>query len=129
MRDLEVFDVCHKRYRHLSEWLEGRVPGSGGRAAASTGYRWRPERGRAEDYKADFAMAGRRALARPTWERRQRLFQIYFLERAEYKAAPKLLGVPRSTFDWWCWEIKKVVGRELSRAGIFPPGKYFRARG
>lgn len=62
-------------------------------------YRRRSERARAEEYKADFAMAGRRALARPTWAHRQRLFEIYFLERAEYKIAPELLGVPRSTFD------------------------------
>ncbi len=123
-----MFDVCHARYCQLRDWLSGRIPASAGRDTPSGGYRWKPDRVGAEEYAADFELAARRALARPTWKKRMRLFEIYFLDGTEYKHAIALVGVPVSTFDWWCWEIKKAVGREFARRGVFPPGRYFKGR-
>ena len=127
MRDLEIFDVCHARYCQLRDWLQGRVRGSAGRDAPSDGYRWRPSRTRAEEYIADFEIAGRRMLARPTWKGRLQLFEVYFLQGIEYRRAISLTRVPASTFDWWAWEIKKAVGKELAHRRIFSPGEYFRS--
>lgn len=129
MRPQDVFDICLERYRGL----RGRMGGQIGAIqldvpAASHGYQWRPDRARAADYVADFEQAGRRALDRPSWKGRQRLFAIYFLRGVEYRRAIAQVGVSPGTFDWWVSEIKKIVGRELSRAGLFPPSLYFRVR-
>jgi hypothetical protein len=129
MRSQEMFDICHERYRGLRGWLGKRIGAIQLNAPASSGgYQWRPDRARAADYVADFESAGRRALARPTWKGRYRLFEIYFCRGIEYRRAIALVGVPSGTFDYWTQEVKKSVGRELDRAGVFPPGRYFRVR-
>lgn len=94
----------------------------------SDGYRWRPERARAEEYVADFEMIAQRALHRPEWRGRLKLFRIYFLRKVEYQRAITLCGVAPGTFDYWVSEVKKACGREFSRTGLFPPGDYFRKR-
>ncbi len=121
------FDACHERYRSLSEWIEegrGRV-----RALSldtpSVGYQWRPERGRACEFVADFERIGRQALRRPEWKGRLKLFEIYFIHSMEYKEAIKLVGVAPGTFDYWAQEVKRAAGKEFSRCGLFPPSKYF----
>ena len=130
MRAAEIFDICHARYRGMREWLAGRPKASAGRLdVPASGYQWRPERARAAEYVADFEMCGRRALRRPMWKGRRRLFAIYFCRGIEYRRAIALLGVPSGTFDYWAQEVKQTVGREFTRAGLFPPGKYFRQRG
>ena len=123
----EVFDACHERYRSLSEWLEegrGRV-----RALSldtpSVGYQWRPERGRACEFVADFERIGRQALRRAEWKGRLKLFEIYFMHSMEYREAIKLVGVAPGTFDYWAQEVKRAAGKEFSRCGLFPPSKYF----
>jgi hypothetical protein len=55
------------------------------------------------------------------------LFEIYFLHAMEYREAIKLVGVAEGTFDYWLQEVKRAVGRELSRCHLFPPSKYFQA--
>jgi hypothetical protein len=130
MKAAEIFEVCLERYRGLREWLAGNPKTMAGRLdVPSGGYQWRPERARAAEYVADFEIAGRRALRRPMWKGRRRLFAIYFCAGVEYRRAIALLGVPSGTFDYWAQEVKQTVGRELARAGLFPPGKYFRKRG
>ena len=76
---------------------------------------------------ADFERIGKQALRRPRWKGRLKLFEIYFLHAMEYRDAIKLVGVAEGTFDYWLQEVKRAVGRELSRCHLFPPSKYFQA--
>jgi len=39
----------------------------------------------------------------------------------------QLVGVAEGTFDYWAGEVKRAVGRELSRCKLFPPSKYFQS--
>jgi hypothetical protein len=94
----------------------------------SAGYQWRPDRVRAEMYVADFEMIAERALRRPEWKGRLKLFRVYFLWGVEYRRAITLVGVAPGTFDYWSAEVKKICGRQFDRAGLFPPGSYFRVR-
>ena len=126
-----MFEICLERYRKLREWLADTT----GKVRAvdldvpSAGYQWRPARARACEYVADFERIGRRTLRRPEWKGRKRLFEIYFLRGEEYRRAIALTGVAEGTFDYWMQEVKRAVGRELARTGLFPPSRYFRERG
>jgi hypothetical protein len=51
---------------------------------------------------------------------------VYYLGGAEYEAARRHLGISEITWADWADEIRGRVGRELTRAGVFPPSKYFR---
>src|SRR5208282_411997 len=95
----------------------------------SSGYLWRPDRARACEYIADFERIGRHALRRPKWKGRLKLFNVYFLRGAEYRRAVRLVGVTEGTFYYWYKEVKRAVGAEFSRTGLFPPVRYFRTRG
>jgi hypothetical protein len=107
MKACEIFDSCHGRYRNLREWLAE----STGQIRALEpeshydGYHWRPE-----------------------WKGRLKLFEIYFVQSVEYKRAISLVGVADSTFDYWLGEVKRALGREFARTGLFPPWRYFRVR-
>jgi hypothetical protein len=128
MKPADIFAICFDRYRGIKE----RLAGSSGKLCAvdldtpSLGYQWRPERVRACDYVADFERIGRSALRRPEWKGRLKLFEIYFLKGVEYRNAIPLVGVAAGTFDYWAQEVKRAVGGEFSRTGLFPPGRYFR---
>ncbi|MGH9747464.1 MAG: hypothetical protein ACRD59_15320 [Candidatus Acidiferrales bacterium] len=128
MKASEMFDVCQQRYRSLQEWLAE----STGQIRALdmespyTGYQWRPARARASEYVADYERIGREALCRPEWKGRLKLFEIYYIHSVEYRRAISLVGVAEGTFDYWMAEVKRAVGRELSRTGLFPPSRYFR---
>jgi hypothetical protein len=127
MKAAEIFEVCHARYRGLRECLDnsrGNVR-SLALGMPSAGYQWRPERGRASDYVADFERIGRQSLRRPEWKGRLKLFEIYFLECIEYRRAITLVGVAPGTFDYWTQEVKRAIGCECSRTGLFPPSRYF----
>lgn len=129
MKASEVFDICHARYRGLRDWLAdttGTVR-SIGLETPSSGYQWRPENARGCEYVADFERIGRHALRRPEWRGRLKLFEIYFLGHAEYKSAIREVGVAEGTFDYWHREVKRAVGAEFSRTGLFPPSHYFRS--
>lgn len=127
MKTTEIFDVCHARYRGLSEWLAGSSGAvrSVGLDMPTSGYRWRPEGARGCEYIADFERIGRHALRRPEWTGRLKLFEIYFLGSAEYRSAIRLVGVAEGTFDYWHREVKRALGAEFSRTGLFPPSRYF----
>ena len=128
MKASEIFDVCQGRYRSLQDWLAE----STGQVRAldmespSSGYQWRPVRARASEYMADYERIGRGALRRPQWKERLKLFEIYYLHSVEYRRAISLVGVAEGTFDYWMAEVKRAVGGELSRTGLFPPSRYFR---
>jgi len=127
MKTAEIFDVCHGRYRSLRDCLtdsRGAVR-SITLDTPSSGYQWRPTRARACEYMADFERIGRHALRRPEWKGRLRLFEIYFLNTCEYRTAIQQLGIAEGTFDYWYREVKRALGAEFSRTGLFPPAQYF----
>ncbi len=130
MKSTDIFDECHGRYRGLREWLAD----SAGAVRSldfekpSAGYLWRPDRARACEYIADFERIGRHALRRPEWKGRLKLFNIYFLRGAEYRRAIRLVGVAEGTFDYWYREVKRAIGAEFSRTGLYPPSRYFNVR-
>jgi hypothetical protein len=129
MKAAEMFDVCHGRYRNLREWLAESSSSirSVNLKTPSPGYQWRPDRARACEYIANFERIGRHALRRPEWKGRLKLFEIYFLGSFEYKTAIRLVGVAEGTFDYWYREVKRALGAEFSRTGLFPPSVCFAA--
>ncbi|HEV2395921.1 MAG TPA: hypothetical protein VGS27_03120 [Candidatus Sulfotelmatobacter sp.] len=128
MKSSEIFEICHSRYRWLrSETNEGRIRPLVLEKPAN-GYSWRPVRARACEYVADFERIGRHALRRPEWKGRLKLFETYFLEGVEYRRAISLVGVAEGTFDYWFREVKRALGAEFLRTGMFPPSRYFQAR-
>jgi hypothetical protein len=130
MRATEVFDECHGRYRGLREWLADSTGSvrSLDFEKPSAGYLWRPDRARACDYVADFERIGRHALRRAEWKGRLKLFNVYFVRGAEYRRAIRLVGVAEGTFDYWYREVKRAIGAEFSRTGLYPPSRYFNVR-
>ena len=130
MKAAEIFDTCHGRYRGLRDWLAdttGEVR-SLDWEKPSSGYSWRPDRGRACEYVADFERIGRRSLRRAEWKGRLKLFELYFIGSMEYRTAIRLVGVAEGTFDYWYREVKRTLGAEFSRTGLFPPARYFHPR-
>ncbi|HKV03484.1 MAG TPA: hypothetical protein VJO53_00095 [Candidatus Acidoferrales bacterium] len=130
MKPADAFDACHGRYRGLREWLAD----SAGSVRSlnlenpSAGYLWRPDRSRACEYVADFERIGRRALRRPEWKGRLKLFNLYIVRGADYRRAIRLLGVGETTFEYWYRELKRAIGAEFLRTGLFPPSRYFCVR-
>ena len=74
---------------------------------------------------ADFERIGRQGLRRPEWKGRLRLFEAYFVNGATYQKARSEVGVAEGTFDYWYQEVKRTLGAEFSRTGLYPPSKYF----
>jgi len=126
----EIFDVCFARYRSLRDWLADSTGAvrSVDYDTPLEGYQWRPDRARACEYMADFERIGRRALRRRQWKGRLRLFNAYFVGGADYRRAVRLVGVAECTFDYWYREVKRTVGAEFARTGLFPPSRYFESR-
>ena len=57
---------------------------------------------------------------------RMAMFRVYYLGGADYHAARRQMGISELTWADWAEEIRRRVGWELTRAGMFPPAKYFR---
>ncbi len=57
---------------------------------------------------------------------RMAMFRLHYLGGAEYQAARRQMGISEITWADWADEIRRRVGNELTRAGMFPPAKYFR---
>ncbi|HXX43260.1 MAG TPA: hypothetical protein VEJ38_00930 [Candidatus Acidoferrales bacterium] len=130
MTSREIFDACYARYRRLRDWLADTTGAirSVDFDSPLDGYQWRPDRARACEYLADFERIGRAALRRPDWRGRLKLFNAYFVGGADYRKSVQIVGVSEGTFDYWYREIKRALGAEFSRAGLFPPSRYFQAR-
>ncbi len=130
MKATDVFDECHGRYRGLREWLTDSTGSvrSLDFEKPSAGYLWRPDRARACDYVADFERIGRHALRRSEWKGRLKLFNVYFVRGADYRRAVRMVGVAEGTFDYWYREVKRAIGAEFSRTGLYPPSRYFNSR-
>ena len=146
MKARDAFEICHEIYAAARELVDSRLPTT--RLEFTGKFLWRPDlRPRLVEYVADFALAGERALAD---ERKQFrlprartsstgaarndrlrasrliLFRLHYLGGAEYQAARHLLGLSELTWSDWAEEIRVRVGRELIRAGMYPPSRYFR---
>lgn len=126
----DVFDRCWARYRKLCDRhaanagrisivradrvLDGRTP--------NTRPVWQDwNRGMFEEiaFIVDFERIGREALeACPAWEKRLKLFEIYFLQETEYREAQKQLGVAPGTLDYWYQEVKKTCGMRFIERGL-----------
>lgn len=137
-----AFDVCHDVYEAAREAIDSKIPTLN--AESSGKYQWHPDRmPRLAEYVCDFARAGERALGLEPFSRtargrldgaratsfrasRMAMFRLYYLGGAEYHAARRQMGISEITWADWAEEIRRLVGRELTRAGVFPPSKYFR---
>lgn len=53
------------------------------------------------------------------------MFETYFVDDVEYRRAVRQVGVAPGTFDYWFREVKRALGAEYSRTGLFPPARYF----
>jgi hypothetical protein len=151
-----AFDVCHDVYRAAREAIDEKIPTLNMEAAgkyqwrpdrmprlaefvcdfARAGERVLGEEGgtlgRLAGKKFADGMEVRRKQAEAcstfTFRRASLLvmFRVYYLGGAEYSAARRHMGISEITWGDWSEEIRGAVGRELMRAGVFPPARYFR---
>lgn len=90
---------------------------------------WRPQGGpRGEEYVADFALAGRKALSRPEDASRLILFNLFYLGLTPYEQARNFLGLREDVWADKTEAIREAVGREIIRRQMFPPRAYFGER-
>jgi hypothetical protein len=89
-----------------------------GRAPSAGGTFGNEIRGRADRYRPRAPQLPRAS--------RLILFRMYYLGGAEYHAARRVLGISERTWSDWAEEIRRRVGDELIRAGMYPPGRYFK---
>jgi hypothetical protein len=136
-----AFDVCHDVYCAAREAIDTKMPTLN--LESSGKYQWQPDRmPRLAEYVCDFARAGERALefggrmgrasghgsqgyCEMRRASRMAMFRVYYLGGAEYQAARRHLGISELTWADWAEEIRGLVGRELTRSGVFPPSRYF----
>jgi hypothetical protein len=121
MKPAKAFDICHDVYASAREIMNSRMATI--QMTRASKFTWRPDlRPRLVDYVADFARAGERALS-PS---RLILFRLHYLGGCEYQLARQRMGLSEAGWENWTDEIRHDVGRELLRAGMFPPSRYFR---
>jgi hypothetical protein len=121
-----VFDVCHDVYLAARAALDGKVGTID--FDSKDKYLWRPDlRPHLAEYVADFALAGRRALAARVFASRLAMFDVFHVGGAEYPNARKHLGIGEIMWNQWLDDVRLRVGRELLRRGMFPPRDYFRS--
>ena len=81
---------------------------------------------RPAEFVSDFSKAGMSVLGRhQAWTPRLQLFELYYVRNIAYKQVMAELQVKPGTMDWWIQEIKKAVGPELERRGLWPLRRYF----
>jgi len=107
-----VADFARAGERALSESVPGSAPEIWG--------------GRAPQRPANTGACGGRKSRKEIRASRLILFRMYYLGGAEYHAARRVLGISERTWSDWAEEIRRRVGDELIRAGMYPPGRYFK---
>jgi len=123
-----AFDVCWEVYRGAREVLEAKRGMSAMDWKEATKFLWRPDfRPRLAEWVADFALAGQAALEGPDFASRMVLFRLYYLGLAPYENTRHFLGLGEQSWVNWSEEVRRRVGKELLRRGMFPPRKYFGA--
>jgi hypothetical protein len=121
-----AFDVCWEVYRGAREVMESKRGISALNWKDTGKFLWRPDiRPRLNEWVADFALAGQKALEGPDWASRMVLFRLYYLGLAPYENARHFLGLGERSWVNWTEEVRHRVGKELLRRGMFPPRKYF----
>jgi hypothetical protein len=120
----QAFDVCHEVFRAARVLLSERIPTTQLGQQVSE-YRWRPDRrARLGDYVSDFACAGECALdARQA--SRMVMFRMFYLGGAECERARREMGISPDAWANCADQIRRAVGRELVRRGVYPPQRYF----
>jgi len=118
-----AFDVCWEVYRGARERLESKD--------TATAFQFIPEAHPAKlrEYVADFAVAGRDALAGPELAARAVLFRLYYLGLEPYKHAKYFIGLSERGWVNWTDDIRERVGRQLLKRGMFPPRRYITTGG
>ena len=120
MKPATAFDICHEVYLSAREIVNSRMATI--QMAQASKFLWRPDlHPRLVEYVADFARAGERSLA-PS---RLILFRLHYLGGCEYEPARQRMGLSEAGWTNWTDEIRRDVGRELLRVGMFPPSRYF----
>jgi hypothetical protein len=123
MKAETAFDVCFAVFEAARDMLAEKIPIM--HAERTSEYRWRPDRrARLNDYVADFALAGECALEKRLASR-MIMFRMFYLGGADYERARRELGITPDTWADWAIQIRRNVGRELVRRGVYPPGRYF----
>ena len=121
MKPATAFDICHEVYAAAREIVDSHKPTI--QLEQVSKFLWRPDlHPHLVEYVADFARAGERALS-PS---RLILFRLHYLGGCEYQLVRPRMGLSEVGWTNWTDEIRRDVGRELLRAGIFPPSRYFR---
>lgn len=122
MRPEAIFDACLDRVRELQLISAcGRISAIRADACAKDGP---PRVGNlTAEYIADFQLCGERVLRR-RWPPRWLVFRACFMGGIPFEEHAKAERIPAATVRWWAMEIKKGVGRELPRCGLFPPRLY-----
>jgi hypothetical protein len=122
-----AFDVCWGVYRSAREVLEAKRGISALNLKDTGQFLWRPDfRPRLNEWVADFALAGQKALDGPDWASPMVLFRLYYLGLAPYENARHFLGLSERSWVNWTEEVRHRCGKELLRRGMFPPRRYFR---
>jgi hypothetical protein len=121
LKPATAFDICQEVYVAAREIVDSRMATL--QMDQASKFLWRPDlRPRLVEYVADFARAGERSLS-PS---RLILFRLHYLGGCEYQLARQRMGLSELGWTNWTDEIRRDVGRELLRTGIFPPSRYFR---
>lgn len=126
-----AFDVCLEVYRAAKDLLAQKITIL--HPESSSQYLWRPDRRpRLNEFLADFAIAGERALAHRVRQRdpgsasRLILFRMFYLGNGNYERVRREIGISPDTWADWSEEIRRRAGRELLKRKIFPPSRYFK---
>lgn len=117
--------MCFGLYECLRDLARERISTSGAslESGVPQSHSIRPHRlPRAADFMADFACAGQAVLS-PS---RLVLFRLYYLGGCEYPSARGQIGLSEIGWSNWTEEVRRKVGKELLRRGVFPPKRYFR---
>ncbi len=116
MKPEEIFDIVLNRVRECQA-MAGRITAIRADACAKDG----PPRvgNKPAEYVADFELAGKHVLSR--WPIRLEVFRLYYVTGRDYRDSIELLKIKPGTFDWYCSQIKRTVGLELSRRALFSP--------
>ena len=122
-----AFDVCWEVYRGAREVLETKRGVSALNLGETRKFLWRPDlRPRLNEWVADFALAGEKALEGPDRASRMVMFRLYYLGLAPYDTARHFMGLSERTWVMWSEDLRRRCGDELLRRGMFPPRKYFK---
>lgn len=122
MRPADAFEITHERYQQCKQ-LTVKLGAINPAACAKQETQRAPQITKVMAFCLDFELAGGKALK--GHQKRLLMFQFHFCGQGDKERTKKALRIGESTFWYWSGEIKKAVGRELRKRGLYPPGNYF----